>query len=62
MSNGPAPERYKIKVNTVFSAHNEMFYPSHDYWVPVAIYEGKLPDGRVFKDLCASAQPEYPVS
>lgn len=58
MSNGD-PVRYKIKVSTVFFAHNEMFYPSHDYWVTPEIYNGQTLDGRSFKDMCLVAQPEY---
>jgi hypothetical protein len=55
MSNGT---RYKVKVNTVFLAHNEMFYPAHDYWVSPDIYNSTLPDGRKFMDLCVEAQEE----
>ena len=49
---------YHVKVNTVFFAANEMFYPSHEYWVSTDIYNGKTADGRNFADLCESATPE----
>jgi hypothetical protein len=49
---------YHIKVSTVFFADNEMFYPSHDYWVSPETYDSQLSDGRKFKDLCLTAQQE----
>jgi hypothetical protein len=49
---------YHVKVNAIFMAANEMFYPSHDYWVSPEVYNGKTADGRDFKDLCESATAE----
>lgn len=49
---------YKVKVHTVFSAHNEMFYPGREYWITADVYNGELSDGRKFKDLCVDAQEE----
>lgn len=56
------PIRYKVFVNAIFYAHNEQFMPGTTYWVVPEIYNGTLPDGRAFKDLCSHAEPEYPVT
>jgi hypothetical protein len=47
---------YQVRVNAVFTAANMMFQPGVDYTVNPEIYNGKLDDGRNFKDLCATAQ------
>jgi hypothetical protein len=62
------PTGYKVTVNKWFKAHNVMFRPAETdgpkkgypvYSVPPHIYDSTV-DGVPFKDLCASAEPEFP--
>jgi hypothetical protein len=62
------PTGYKVTVNKWFKAHNVMFRPAETdgpkkgypvYHVPPHIYDSTI-DGTPFRDLCATAEPEYP--
>jgi hypothetical protein len=50
----PAGTRYKVRVNSLFVAHNEVFRPDMDYEVSEEIYNGSV-DGKPFKDFCVTA-------
>lgn len=56
------PGYYKVTVNTIFSAYNDYFTPGVIYWVTAEQYNGQIADGRNFKDLCAQAQLEQPIT
>ena len=54
------PQYYKVTMKSLFVAHNEVFRPGITYRVSPAIYNGTIQDMGAFKDLCATAEPEYP--
>lgn len=56
------PGYYRVTVKAFFMAHNEYFQPGTTYWVTPDMYNGQIPDGRNFKDLCVSAEIEPPVT
>lgn len=52
------PGYYRVQVKAIFDVYNEHFQPGQIYWVSAEHYNGQLPDGRNFKDLCATADLE----
>ena len=62
------PTGYKVTVNKWFKSNNVVFRPAETegqkkgypvYRVPMSVYNGTV-DGTPFKDLCATAEPEFP--
>ena len=47
---------YRVEVTGMFSYAGENYEPGKVYHVPEALYNGNLPDGKAFKDLCVTAQ------
>ena len=47
---------YRVAVTGIFSYAGEHYEPGKVYHVPEALYNGNLPDGKPFKDLCVNAQ------
>ena len=52
------PGYYRVTVKVMFMAFNEYFTPGVTYWVTPEMYDGQIPDGRAFKDLCLTADLE----
>lgn len=51
-----APTHYRITVNAIIMAHNELFRPGDRYTVTAAVYNSEV-NGKPFKEFCATAQP-----
>jgi hypothetical protein len=47
---------YRVEVTGMFNYAGNHYEPGTVYHVPEALYNGSLPDGKAFKDLCVTAQ------
>jgi len=65
------PTKYRVTVKRPFKVGEVFFIPAEKtgpkagyprYEVPPEVYAGTADDGTAFADLCATADPVYPIT